>query len=89
MNSGRLDEYSGEAKKSAGEDGFNASARQLVPPAEDHRSLTVLLEQLQAAAGGKGVDAAPGDSPRRPLHILVDGRTMGAGNTGPMGILQV
>jgi len=42
-------------------------------PAGEHRSLPTLLEELRALAGGEAAALVPGDSSRRPLHVVVEG----------------
>jgi hypothetical protein len=53
----------------------------------DHRSLTTLLEQLRTLSAGDKVDLAPGDSMRRPLHVVVEGSMLPP--EGPFAVLRV
>jgi hypothetical protein len=75
----RLNEYA-DLTSSSSSSGKGALVGMGATPAagQDHRSLLVLLKELQGLAGGApGGSEAPGSSLRRPLHVVLQVRAIG------------
>lgn len=70
----RLNEYADPSSSSSS--GSRVGLGPTPAPGQDHRSLLVLLQELQGLAGGTGevAEAAPGSSLRRPLHVVLQVR---------------
>jgi len=67
----RLNEYADPASSSSSR-GAMVGVGATPAPGQDHRSLLVLLKELQGLAGGSpGGSEAPGSSLRRPLHVVL------------------
>jgi hypothetical protein len=70
----RLNEYADPAGSSSSSSsrGSLVGVGATPAPGQDHRSLLVLLKELQGLAGGApGGSEAPGSSLRRPLHVVL------------------